>query len=90
MRLYNNPMPANKPIEIILVGTYKCKGLEVAEKTLLEVLRDFDLYDRVTFKKIVYTGSEEDFDPPIFGSPTILINGVDLIYELSDLQKTTS
>lgn len=72
-------------VHITLVGTIGCKGTEEAEKTILEILNDSEFKKAIIFKKIIYTGIENNYDPPIFGSPTILINGKDLVFERSDM-----
>lgn len=68
-------------IKITLVCTIGCSGAAESEKNIKEVLQENKLSEKVAFEKIVYTGTEKDFDPPIHGSPTILINGVDAFAE---------
>ncbi|MCX7832146.1 MAG: hypothetical protein N2440_04525 [Actinobacteria bacterium] len=79
-----------KMIEITLVGSIGCKGTSETEKLILEVIEELGIKDRVSFKKVIYTGIESEFNPPIFGSPTVLINGKDIIYERDDLPITTA
>jgi hypothetical protein len=69
-----------KKIEIVLVGTISCSGTEKTEKLINEIITEKKLRDKVEFKKVIYTGIEKDFKYPIYGSPTVLINGKDLIF----------
>jgi hypothetical protein len=67
-------------VEVILVGTIGCAGTEKTEKIIREIIEEEGLLNQIIFKKVIYTGQEKKFDPPIYGSPTILINGLDVVF----------
>lgn len=69
-----------KKLSVVLVGSINCSGTEKTEKLIKEILAENRLDDKVEFKKVIYTGIENEFPYPIHGSPTILINGKDLIF----------
>lgn len=69
-----------KKIEIVLVGTINCFGTEKTEKFINEIISENKLHDKVEFKKVIYTGVEVNLEYPIYGSPTVLLNGRDLIF----------
>jgi|GEM_PF-7105957 len=67
-------------IDIVLVGTIGCSGAEQTEKLIREIISEENLAAKVNFKKVVYTGQEREFNPPIYGSPTVLIDGKDIVF----------
>lgn len=67
-------------IKIVLVGTIGCSGTEKTEKLIKEIIAEEQLAAEVNFKKVIYTGQEREFNPPIYGSPTVLIDGKDIVF----------
>lgn len=77
-----------KTLKIILVGTIGCSGTHEADKVIKEVIDELNVYDFVEYEKVIYTGTETTFNPPIFGSPTVLIDGNDLVFDTNNLPVT--
>lgn len=67
-------------LKIELVGAIGCSGTDEAEKLIKEILNDYNLSDAVLYVRRTVTSIEDLYTTEIYGSPTILIDGKDLIF----------
>lgn len=77
-----------KKVEVVLVGTLACKGTEKTRQIIEKIISENKLFNKVDFKTFIYTGFDRERKYPIYGSPTVLINGKDLVFKKAKIQES--
>lgn len=69
-----------KKPKIELIGAIGCSGTDEADRLIKEILKDYNLTDAVLYVRKTVTSVEDLRETEIYGSPTILIDGKDLVF----------